>query len=299
MSDPKRPSLNWYPGDHQRDTGIKACAFEPRGLWREMMDLMHDGEPYGHLTAGGIPIMPLDLSRIIGIPLLQVNKYLKELEDRKVFSRTTEGVIFSRRMVRDAETRRTKKRNGKLGGNPRLLNHEDNRQDIHPLNQLDNHHVSRADNLSPPRAASAVAVAVATAPPPPLARDEAQSPTGSTAQTLVSVVPAEFRPDMKGLLALVPNVTAWTAEMRSALEGMHGKPLTFAQLGQAVRDYLASGKVKNPGPSLRSFRRYMQGVLEVSETLPRTNGAAGKRGGPKEYDYSKSTDTVEEIKWQT
>lgn len=293
MSDPKRPSLNWYPGDHQRDTGIKACAFEPRGLWREMMDLMHDGEPYGHLTAGGVPILPPDISRIVGIPLAQVKNYLKELEDRKVFSRTSAGVIFSRRMVRDEETRRTKRRNGKLGGNPRLVNHEDNWQDIHPLNHKDNHHVGGPDNLSPASDAVAVASAVASPPPP---RVGAQSPNGSTAQTLVSVVPAEFRPDMQSLLDVVPNVTAWTAEMRAALEGMHGKPLTFAQLGQAVRDYLASGKVKNPGPSLRSFRRYMQGVLEPSEPRPAMNG---KRNGRQEFDYSKPTDRAEDVKWQT
>ncbi|MDP9203475.1 MAG: hypothetical protein M3P26_16330 [Gemmatimonadota bacterium] len=108
-------------------------------------------------------------------------------------------------------------------------------------------------------------------PSPPPRQGDAQSPNGSTAQTMVSVVPSEFRPDMASLIALVPNVTAWTAEMRSALEGMHGKPLTFAQLGQAVRDYLASGKAKS-SPSLRSFRRYMQGVLEVDGAVPRTNG---------------------------
>lgn len=105
-------------------------------------------------------------------------------------------------------------------------------------------------------------------PPPPHAH-EAQSSTGSTAQAMISIVPAEFRPDMEHLLGLLPNVASWTAEMRAALEGMHGKPLTVAQLGQAVRDYLASGNClppsayqKSGGPSLRQFRRYMQGVTE-------------------------------------
>lgn len=289
MTEVKRPSMNWYPGDHQRDTGIKACAFEPRGLWREMMDLMHDGEPYGHLTAGGVPIEPPDLARMVGIPLFQAKKYLKELEDRKVFSRTQAGVIFSRRMVKDEATRRTKKRNGRLGGNPALVNQHDNREDIHPLNHSHNQHVNAADNLSP--AGNAVAIAVAS--PPPL-QNGAQSPNGSTAQTMVSIVPAEFRPDMQRLIESVPNVTAWTAEMRAALEGMHGKPLTFAQLGQSVRDYMASGKLEKGGPSLRQFRRYMQGVLEVNAPTIHTNG---KRNGRQEYDYSKSTDNSEGTKW--
>jgi hypothetical protein len=100
--------------------------------------------------------------------------------------------------------------------------------------------------------------------PPPPAHEEAQSSTGSTAQAMISITPAEFRPDMEALLNLVPTVTSWTAEMRAALEGMHGKPLTVAQLGQAVRDYMGSGKPQK-GASLRSFRRYMQGVLETGD----------------------------------
>jgi hypothetical protein len=65
----KRPSFQWYPGDFRRDTAVQACCFGARSLWREMMDLMHDGEPYGHLTAGGVAIQPENLARIVGEPL--------------------------------------------------------------------------------------------------------------------------------------------------------------------------------------------------------------------------------------
>jgi hypothetical protein len=108
-------------------------------------------------------------------------------------------------------------------------------------------------------------------PPPPQPLAHAQSSTGSTAQALVSIMPPEFRPDMQALLELVPNVTAWTSEMRAALDGMHGKPVTLSQLGQAVRDYVASGKPRH-NPNLRSFRRFIRGVLEGDAT-PREEGA--------------------------
>lgn len=123
----KRPSFQWYPGDFKRDTALQACSFEARALWREMLDLMHDGEPYGHLTAGGVPIQDQQLARMIGVPLKKCTAWLFELESRSVFSRTREGVIFSRRMVRDEgvrnaraaggpeSTRPTGKRQGAIG----------------------------------------------------------------------------------------------------------------------------------------------------------------------------------------
>lgn len=104
---------------------------------------------------------------------------------------------------------------------------------------------------------------------PPLPPAHAQSPTGSSAQALVSIVPAEFRQDMEFLLSVVPSVTAWTAEMRASLDGMHGKPVTVRQLGQAVRDYVASGKAK-ANPNLRSFRRFIRGILE-GDDVPHGN----------------------------
>src|SRR5881398_1393040 len=105
MSSTKRPAFQWYPGDHRRDTAVQACSFEVRALWRDMMDLMHDGDPYGHLTAGGTPIAPQELARIVGLTTVKVKALLKELEERRVFSRTDRGVIYSRRMVRDEKNR--------------------------------------------------------------------------------------------------------------------------------------------------------------------------------------------------
>jgi hypothetical protein len=121
MSEPriKRPSLQWYPGDFRRDLGVQSCSFEVRALWREMLDLMHDGEPYGHLTAGGIAIKTADLARLVGKSSAVVAKWLKELEDRKVFSRTAVGVIYSRRMVRDEAIR-----NKRAAGGSKSLENE-------------------------------------------------------------------------------------------------------------------------------------------------------------------------------
>ena len=82
-----------------------------------MLDLMHDGEPYGHLTAGGVAITDATLASMTGITLKKCAALLSELESRKVFSRTADGVIYSRRLVRDGieyEEWREKSRRGGL-----------------------------------------------------------------------------------------------------------------------------------------------------------------------------------------
>jgi hypothetical protein len=108
----KRPSYQWYPGDVKRDPGLQACSFEARALWREMLDLMHDGKPYGHLTTRGVPIAATDLARLVGISVARVERYLAELESREVFSRKPKGVIYSRRMIRDEKIRRARAAGG-------------------------------------------------------------------------------------------------------------------------------------------------------------------------------------------
>jgi len=66
---------------------------------------MQQGEPYGHLALNGKGILPDILARILGCTLPEIERYLSELESAGVFSRTEDGTIFSRRMIRDEEIR--------------------------------------------------------------------------------------------------------------------------------------------------------------------------------------------------
>ncbi|PJX23863.1 hypothetical protein CAP48_12370 [Advenella sp. S44] len=34
----------------------KSCSLAARGLWHEMMCLMHESEPYGHMAVNGKPM---------------------------------------------------------------------------------------------------------------------------------------------------------------------------------------------------------------------------------------------------
>lgn len=112
----KRPSFQFYPGDWLRDAALRSCSVEARGLWIDMLCLMHDGTPYGYLRVSSKDILPTILARIVGASLPAVEGYLLELESAGVFSR--EGTtIFSRRMIRDEEIRTKRAIGGHLSTN--------------------------------------------------------------------------------------------------------------------------------------------------------------------------------------
>jgi hypothetical protein len=112
--------MKWYPSDWRGDPLVKACTPIARYVWFEMLGLMHEAEPYGHLVLNGramdIPI----LSRVISVDPRTITTALKELESFGVFSRTDDGVIISRRLIRDHEASSKRQVNGFLGGSPIL-----------------------------------------------------------------------------------------------------------------------------------------------------------------------------------
>lgn len=111
----KRPASQYYWGDWRRDTALQACSLAARGLWHEMNCLMHDCEPYGHLCVGPAAMQPAQLARLVGITPKECTLLLDELEGAGVFSRTPEGVIYSRRMVRDEALRERRANGGQAG----------------------------------------------------------------------------------------------------------------------------------------------------------------------------------------
>lgn len=117
----KRPSFQFYPSDWLRDTALRSCSVCARGLWMDMLCFMHEGSPYGHLKVANKVILPANLAQMVGLTLDQVECSLKELRDAGVFDETEEGVIFSRRMIRDENIRNARASGGKLGGNPALM----------------------------------------------------------------------------------------------------------------------------------------------------------------------------------
>lgn len=122
----KRPAFQFYPADWRKDPSLSTCCLAARGLWIELMCIMHEASPYGVLAVNGKPMTDLQISRAVGEPMDVVQSLLDELESAGVFSRDETGAIFSRRMIRDEQIRNVRAAAGKLGGNPTLLNQKDN-----------------------------------------------------------------------------------------------------------------------------------------------------------------------------
>jgi AraC-like DNA-binding protein len=101
----RRPWFPFYPADWLGDQRLMLCSLPARGLWLDMMALMHDGEPYGHLAYGGRTLSPEELARARGISARQCQRLLGELLGNGVCGQTENGTYFSRRMVRDQAER--------------------------------------------------------------------------------------------------------------------------------------------------------------------------------------------------
>lgn len=151
--------MKWYPSDWRADPALRMCSLTARGLWIELIGYMHEGEPYGYLTINGAAPSLEDISALVGRPISEVRKALAELEQRQVFSREQETVIYSRRMVRDKARAEKDRENGKGGGNPKLTSVDMGRvnpQDKAQIPESRNHKPERKDTADavPPTASS-------------------------------------------------------------------------------------------------------------------------------------------------
>ncbi|WP_051767904.1 hypothetical protein [Sphingobium sp. DC-2] len=116
------PWMKFYPQDWRADEKLRMCSLAARGLWMEMLAIMHRSERYGQLLIGGRVPTDAQLAVQAGALPDEVSALVRELEDAGVFSRTASGAIYSRRMTRDHRKAENARKNGKKGGNPSLGN---------------------------------------------------------------------------------------------------------------------------------------------------------------------------------
>jgi hypothetical protein len=114
----RKPWMKFYPADWRADPRLRMCSLAARGLWIELCSLMHEAERYGHLVVAGVVPSPRQIASLVGVR--DVRAELEELEAAGVFSKTEDGTIYSRRMVRDNAKALADEENGKGGGNPKL-----------------------------------------------------------------------------------------------------------------------------------------------------------------------------------
>jgi hypothetical protein len=131
------PALQWYSGDWRKDPGVRVLTFEQRGIWFEMLMVMHESERRGALVLNGKPMTEGQIAQVVGCDLKRFKVALAVIMDTGVASRDENGAIINRRMIKDERIRQLRKAAGSLGGNPALLGNE-HKQNVHLLNQSAN-----------------------------------------------------------------------------------------------------------------------------------------------------------------
>lgn len=139
------PWLKFYPSDWRADPALRMCSLTARGLWMEMLCVMHEAVPRGHMLVNGRPLSERQLAGLTGCAVDELRVLLQELNDAGVYGEQ-DGVIFSRRMCRDEEKAARDKANGSKGGNPSLT------QDNGGVNPTSNPKVPTEDKAQIPEA---------------------------------------------------------------------------------------------------------------------------------------------------
>lgn len=129
--------MKFFTSDWRADPRLKMCSAGARGVWIEMICLMHEAKPYGHLLVYGQPPNEAQLASLTGIPFAELHQYLADLERMGVFSRTKEGVIYSRKLVRMEAKSAKARKNGKKGGNPSLGNKTENCESLNLMDKAE------------------------------------------------------------------------------------------------------------------------------------------------------------------
>lgn len=91
--------------DWRNDASLQSCDLSTKGLWMDLLSLMFSSERQGYLQVNNQPMSLLYLSKKTGVDKRTIEKKLKVLIKNNVCSLDENGVVFSRRMVR--ETRKS------------------------------------------------------------------------------------------------------------------------------------------------------------------------------------------------
>jgi hypothetical protein len=253
----REPWSKFFWSDWRSDPGLKVSSFAAKGLWMDLLSIMHDADPHGYLMIAGRAPDFAQLAQLLGKPKREIQKLLNELDANGVYSMTPEGIIYSRRMVRDRRRREINRQNGKGGGNPALL---DKAPDNQNPGMSDNRNPEDWDNPpDKPRAR-------ATRSQKPEAREDNTQPPSPDAATLRSA--DELRNRLEAKLNLATPV------IRAPIVSWLQAGATIALIEATIDDVLA----RRPGwkpDGIGYFGKAVLRAIEAAKADVQPNGSAG------------------------
>lgn len=129
-ADKRQPWRKWYTSAWRSDAPLRMCSYAARGLWVDILTLMHESPTCGFLLVNNVAPSIKQLTGLLGGTQREVRDLLAELGDAGVYSVTggpmpddvkklipsqmAAGILFSRRMVRDEAKAARDRANGSL-----------------------------------------------------------------------------------------------------------------------------------------------------------------------------------------
>jgi len=125
----KLPAIQFYTMDWLTDPAVRSISIAARGLWIDLLCHMSRSARRGYLIhKTGKPMTIKQIARIAGESEATCKELMEEMESVEVFSYDADGVMYSRRMVRDEEERTKKRSAGIKGGRIRVANEREQRR---------------------------------------------------------------------------------------------------------------------------------------------------------------------------
>lgn len=116
----KLPAFQFYPGDWRKNVGVQSLDYHSRGVWFELLCLMHESDRRGVLLLGGKPMPTPALANLLGLSVTETQRALRKIEKHGVCGRDAKtGAITCRRMIKDEKLRQVRAKSGFLGGTER------------------------------------------------------------------------------------------------------------------------------------------------------------------------------------
>jgi DNA-binding transcriptional ArsR family regulator len=95
------PWFKFYSRTWSGNQRLRMVSLAARGLWVEMLSLMHEAEPYGYLVVNGKPISVQQLARAVSVADAEVEVLLQELKGAGILHIDRRKRIYSPRMIRE------------------------------------------------------------------------------------------------------------------------------------------------------------------------------------------------------
>lgn len=112
----KLPAFQFYPGDWLKDPSLRRCSTAARGLWMDMICLLHEMEERGVFATLGQPWSDNEIAAALPGNPSENLALLTELCQKGVAKRREDRAIFCARMVRDEHIRTVRSDAGRAGG---------------------------------------------------------------------------------------------------------------------------------------------------------------------------------------